>query len=197
MAYLLRVRYMTLFMCMDMIISYRACWRFPFRSIVTYIKLYVVWNKRDFMFHSNALKSIIKVIVVISFTHPIWTLNVGITSFLSHLCSKLSKRSHHTAQTIRSTCNNRLSHSPNNKNKLNYLSLTCTAHAHSYILTKASYIYLDRSMYRYARYKTPFLHAVNSLRIQSNIHDTKRSPLAHSEAYRHIQMLWKWHHTSL
>lgn len=100
----------------------------------------VVWNKRDLMFHSDALKYIIKVVVVISFTHPILTLNVDITSFLSHLCWKLSKRSHHTAQTIRSTYNNRLSHSPNNKNKLNYLSLTCTAHAHLYILTKAPYI---------------------------------------------------------
>lgn len=127
-----RVGCMTRFRCVVWLLAIAHAERFRSTQKVPIIS-YVVWNERDFMFHSNALKSIIKVVVVISFTHPILTLIVGITSFLSHLCSKLSKRSHHTAQTIRSTYNNRLSHSPNNKNKLNYLSLTCTAHAHSYI----------------------------------------------------------------
>lgn len=113
------------------------------------------------MFHSNAPNSIIKVVVVISFTHTILTLNVGITSFLSHLCSKLS---HQTAQTIRCTYNNRLSHSPNNKNKLNYLSLTCTLHSTcSFLHNNQSSLHTLMevcTLYSFARYKTPFMHTV-------------------------------------
>lgn len=80
MTYLQRV---TLFMCMYlyMVILLAIAHAESFRSTQHRYRydinmLCIVCDIRDFMFHSNALKSIIKVVVVISFTHPILTLNI-------------------------------------------------------------------------------------------------------------------------